>query len=83
MKKRIAWLLMSCLVVLSLILASCAQPAPTTPTTPPAPTGGETLGEILGRAEGIASMKYDLSDNRARGSNDDSARTDCNYSNRH
>jgi outer membrane lipoprotein-sorting protein len=69
MKKRIVWLLMSCLVVLSLMLASCAKPAPTTPTTPTAPTtpttptaptGGETLGEILGRAEGIASMKYDL-----------------------
>jgi len=37
MKKRIAWLLMSCLVGLSLVLASCAQPAPTTPTPPTAP----------------------------------------------
>lgn len=81
MKKRIAWLLLSYLVGLSLMLASCAQPAPTTPTTPtvpttpttptmpttpttpapaPEPTSGETLGEILGRAEGIASVKYDL-----------------------
>ena len=81
MKKRIAWLLMSCLVVLSLMLASCAKPAPinsttptapTSPTTPTAPTtpttpattaeptAGETLDEILGRAEGITSMKYDL-----------------------
>jgi outer membrane lipoprotein-sorting protein len=60
MKKRIAWLLMGCLVVLSLMLASCAKPAPTAPTAPAAPAGGETLGEILGRAAGVASMQYDL-----------------------
>ena len=85
MKKRIVWLLMSCLVALSLVVASCAHPAPTTPpttpTTPTAPTApttptqpttpappattpqpapGETLGEILGRAQGIASVKYDM-----------------------
>jgi len=80
MKKRIVWLLMSCLVGLSLVVASCAQPPsttppptePTTPTTPtepttpappattPEPAPGETLGEILGRAQGIASVKYDM-----------------------
>ncbi len=41
MKKRILWLLMSCLVVLSLALASCAPATPTVtppPTTPPATT---------------------------------------------
>jgi outer membrane lipoprotein-sorting protein len=85
MKKRIIWLLMSCVVALSLVVASCAHPAPTTPpTTPTAPTApttpttptqpttpappattpqpapGETLGEILGQAQGIASVKYDM-----------------------
>jgi len=70
MKKRIAWLLMSCLVVLSLILASCAKPAPTTPTTPTVPTipttpaprrpSGETLDRILPRLAYVTSLKYDL-----------------------
>ncbi|MBI2288299.1 MAG: ABC transporter substrate-binding protein [Chloroflexi bacterium] len=34
MKKGIVWLLLSCLMALSLVLASCAPAAPTTPTTP-------------------------------------------------
>jgi len=35
-------------------------PAPAPPAPTPTPTPGATLGEILGRAAGIASMKYDL-----------------------
>lgn len=46
MKKRIAWLLMSCLVALSLVLASCAQPAPTMPTPPTAPTPPVESGRV-------------------------------------
>ncbi|MBI2287982.1 MAG: ABC transporter substrate-binding protein [Chloroflexi bacterium] len=38
MQRRIVWLIVSCVVVLSLILASCAPAAPTTPTAPTAPT---------------------------------------------
>ncbi|MBI2287979.1 MAG: ABC transporter substrate-binding protein [Chloroflexi bacterium] len=36
MKRNIVWLVVSCLMALSLVLASCA-PAPTTPTTPTPP----------------------------------------------
>jgi len=49
MKKRIVWLLMGCLVVLSLVLASCAQPAPVTqpaPVLPTAPTHSIGLGRV-------------------------------------
>ncbi len=38
MKKKIVWLAVSGLVVLSLVLASCAPATPTTPTTPATPT---------------------------------------------
>ncbi len=40
MKKKIVWLMVSCLMVLSLVLASCApaaEPAPTTPVSPVTP----------------------------------------------
>ena len=35
--KKFVWLLVGCLVVLSLVLASCAPATPTTPTTPTTP----------------------------------------------
>ncbi|MBI4187816.1 MAG: ABC transporter substrate-binding protein [Chloroflexi bacterium] len=38
MKRKGIWLLLSCLVVLSLLLASCAPAAPPAPTTPVKPT---------------------------------------------
>ncbi len=38
MKKQIVWLLVSGLMVLSLVLASCAPATPTTPTPPTTPT---------------------------------------------
>ncbi len=41
MKKESVLLVVSCLMVLSLLLASCAPAAPTAPTTPTAPTGPE------------------------------------------
>ncbi len=70
MKKRIAWLLVPFLMGISLVLASCAQSAQTTPTTStvpttsktataaPQPTSGDTLSEILGWAQNIPTMKY-------------------------
>ncbi|MBI4188129.1 MAG: ABC transporter substrate-binding protein [Chloroflexi bacterium] len=41
MRKKFVWLVVSCLMVLSLVLASCA-PASTTPTTPTTPTAPTT-----------------------------------------
>ncbi|MFC1989961.1 ABC transporter substrate-binding protein [Chloroflexota bacterium] len=38
MKKKIVWLVVSCLMVLSLVLSSCAPAATTTPTPTPIPT---------------------------------------------
>jgi len=41
-KKNIVWLVVSCLMVLSLALAACAPGGPTTPTTPTTPTNPTT-----------------------------------------
>ncbi|MDP3879351.1 MAG: ABC transporter substrate-binding protein [Dehalococcoidales bacterium] len=38
MKGKFAWLVVSCVMVLSLVLASCAPSEPTTPTAPTTPT---------------------------------------------
>jgi hypothetical protein len=46
MKRRVAWLLTSCLVALSLMLASCAKPATTMPTAPTAPTPSVEPGRV-------------------------------------
>ncbi|MDP3880044.1 MAG: ABC transporter substrate-binding protein [Dehalococcoidales bacterium] len=42
MKRETVWLMVSCMVVLSMVLSACAPAAPTTPTSPATPTAPTT-----------------------------------------